>query len=51
MLTPLCEEHQGEPIRYFCRDCVRALCAECVVNHSRHDFIAANNAAAAEIRK
>ena len=51
MLLSNCEEHAGEPIRYYCRDCCKALCAECVVSHSRHDFTAANNAAASELRR
>lgn len=38
-------------MRYYCKDCFKALCAECVVNHARHDFIAANNMAANELKK
>jgi hypothetical protein len=46
-----CEFHPEEPVRYYCKDCYKALCAECVVNHARHDFIAANNMAANELKK
>jgi hypothetical protein len=50
-LVTKCEFHPEEGVRYYCKDCFKALCAECVVNHARHDFIAANNMAANELKK
>lgn len=50
-LVTKCELHSEEVIRYYCRDCFRAVCSECVTAHSRHDFIAANNQAATELRQ
>jgi len=45
-----CQEHPKEKVRYYCRDDHLPLCAECVVSHARHDFVAADSKAAVEIR-
>lgn len=46
-----CEYHPEEPVRYWCRDCFKALCAECIVGHAKHDFVAASNQTANELRR
>jgi hypothetical protein len=45
-LIDTCDEHPGEKVRYYCKDCLVGLCAECVVDHARHDFILGDNRAA-----
>lgn len=37
-------------IRYFCKDCNEPLCGECVVLHSKHDFVKADFKASAAVR-
>ena len=51
VLIENCEEHPREKVRYYCRDCLLALCADCVVEHARHDFVLGDNRAAVQIRK
>ena len=50
-LVETCVDHNPEKVRYYCRDCLVGLCAECVVDHARHDFILGDNRAAVQIRK
>ena len=49
-LNYLCQTHEGEPIKYFCRDDNEPLCGECVILHSKHDFVKADYKAASSIR-
>ena len=51
ILIDTCDDHRDEKVRYFCKDCLVGLCAECVVDHARHDFILGDNRAAVQIRK
>jgi hypothetical protein len=41
-----CERHPKERVRSYCSDCKLSLCPECIIDHARHDFIAANRDAA-----
>jgi len=53
MIEPLieqCREHIAENIKYYCKECKQGICPECVLNHARHDFIAANELAAIEVK-
>jgi len=45
-LSQTCLQHEGDPIRYYCKDCNEPLCGECVVLHSKHDFVKADYKAA-----
>ena len=47
----MCLTHEGEPIKYFCRDDNEPLCGECVILHSKHDFVKADYKAASSIRQ
>lgn len=49
-LSTHCQHHPDELVRYFCRDDSEPLCGECVVLHSKHDFIKADFKAASQIR-
>lgn len=51
-LSEACHLHQNEVVKYFCRspDCMKGLCWVCILDHSRHDFVAANDMAALEIK-
>ena len=51
-LVETCKMHPKETVKYFCRDanCMRGLCPDCIIEHSKHDFIAANELAALEIK-
>jgi hypothetical protein len=37
-----CRVHKDEQIKYICLDEDSPLCAECLVDHSRHKFIKAD---------
>jgi hypothetical protein len=43
--------HPGEPIKYFCRDEMLGICSECIVFHSKHDFIFADSDAMQEVKQ
>ena len=45
-----CRAHPNEQIRYYCRDDRAPLCADCVVAHSKHEFVQADFKAASEVR-
>lgn len=51
-LPETCHEHPMQQIRFFCRaqTCMMGLCAECILAHARHDFTAANESAASEVK-
>ena len=46
-----CEIHPQERIKYYCREDGKSLCPECVVDHSKHDFIFADDSAAFEVKQ
>lgn len=46
-----CELHPEERIKYYCRDCGKSVCPECVVDHAKHDFIFADGSAAFEVKQ
>eukprot|EP00347_Sterkiella_histriomuscorum_P017020 403350962 len=52
-LQDKCKFHPRESIKYFCRDpaCLIGLCPDCIIEHSKHDFLAANELAAFEIKQ
>ena len=45
-----CPIHRGEPIKYYCITDQQGLCPECIVHHARHDFIFADEEAAAKVK-
>ena len=49
-MTINCKIHPSEAVKYFCKDDQTALCPECVVEHSRHDFIMANDNASRQVK-
>ena len=49
-LKTMCDLHPNYPVRYFCRDCKIGCCPECVVQHSKHDFMFADQGAAFEVK-
>lgn len=52
-LQEQCKYHPKETIKYFCRDpaCLKGLCPDCIIEHSKHDFLAANELAAFEVKQ
>jgi len=48
-----CALHPHEHIKYFCRDsgCKKGICPNCIFEHTKHDFIAANDVAVFEIKQ
>jgi hypothetical protein len=51
-LSEMCSVHSSEKIKYFCRadQCNIGLCPDCIIEHSKHDFIAAGELAVIEIK-
>jgi hypothetical protein len=35
----LCEQHPKEPLRLYCNTCKCLMCAECIIEHSGHEFV------------
>ncbi|XP_066270971.1 tripartite motif-containing protein 3-like [Branchiostoma lanceolatum] len=34
----LCQEHEGEQLKYFCKGCDVTICSDCIIfNHNQHD--------------
>ena len=46
-----CEVHPTEKVKYYCREDGKSLCPNCVVDHSKHDFIFADESAAFEVKQ
>jgi len=34
-----CKQHEKEVNRYFCNQCEDFICAECIIDHSGHEFV------------
>jgi hypothetical protein len=51
LLGMMCDTHSTEPVKYFCRDCRVGVCPECIVIHSKHDFVFADEGAAFEVKQ
>ena len=39
MKNPTCTIHSKEMLRYFCISCEKPICAECIIDHSGHEFV------------
>ena len=46
-----CPLHNTLKIKYFCLTDKTGLCTECIVKHTKHDFIFANSDAANIVKK
>ena len=47
-----CASLPHEQVQYYCRnaECMSGLCWVCILQHSRHDFVAADDNAALEVK-
>ena len=43
-----CSEHTGEIVKYYCSDCKRLVCGECIVDHKEHEWERIDQAAEQE---
>lgn len=48
-----CMSHPEESVKFMCRspECMIGICTECIIYHSGHDFVKANELASLEVKK